>query len=71
VVALPDIAELRLMRDVPLEIEGTVAMGRLTEVSGPIDLGGFRMSVKATEDDTGGAFSLLEAEEPRWGISTN
>ncbi len=30
----------------------------------PIDLGGFRMSVKATEDDTGGAFSLLEADEP-------
>lgn len=29
-----------------------------------IDLGGFRMSVKATGDDTGGAFSLLEAEEP-------
>jgi quercetin dioxygenase-like cupin family protein len=30
----------------------------------PIDLGGFRMSVKATRDDTGGAFSLLEADEP-------
>jgi mannose-6-phosphate isomerase-like protein (cupin superfamily) len=30
----------------------------------PIDLGGFRMSVKATGDQTGGAFSLLEADEP-------
>ena len=30
----------------------------------PIDLGGFRMSVKAARDDTGGAFSLLEADEP-------
>ncbi len=30
----------------------------------PIDLGGFRMSVKATHDDTNGAFSLLEAQEP-------
>lgn len=29
-----------------------------------IDLGGFRMSVKATSDDTRGAFSLLEASEP-------
>jgi len=29
-----------------------------------IDLGGFRMSVKATRDETGGAFSLLEADEP-------
>lgn len=29
-----------------------------------IDLGGFQMSVKATEDMTGGAFSLLEAQEP-------
>jgi quercetin dioxygenase-like cupin family protein len=29
-----------------------------------IDLGGFRMSVKATGDETDGAFSLLEAEEP-------
>ena len=29
-----------------------------------IDLGGFRMSVKATGDDTGDAFSLLEADEP-------
>lgn len=30
----------------------------------PIDLGGFRMTVKATRDETGGAFSLLEAHEP-------
>ncbi len=30
----------------------------------PIDLGGFHMSVKATGDETGGAFSLLEADEP-------
>jgi mannose-6-phosphate isomerase-like protein (cupin superfamily) len=30
----------------------------------PIDLGGFRMSVKATAEDTGGAFTLLEAAEP-------
>jgi len=30
----------------------------------PIDLGGFRMIVKATRDDTGGAFTLLEADEP-------
>jgi mannose-6-phosphate isomerase-like protein (cupin superfamily) len=30
----------------------------------PIDLGGFHMSVKATRDETGGAFSLLEADEP-------
>lgn len=30
----------------------------------PIDLGGFRMSVKATDEQTNGAFSLLEAEEP-------
>lgn len=29
-----------------------------------IDLGGFGMSVKATRDDTGGSFSLLEADEP-------
>jgi mannose-6-phosphate isomerase-like protein (cupin superfamily) len=29
-----------------------------------IDLGGFAMTVKATGDDTGGAFSLLEAKEP-------
>ena len=29
-----------------------------------IDLGIFRMSLKASGDDTGGAFSLLEAEEP-------
>ena len=30
----------------------------------PIDLGNFRMSVKATGDDTGGTFTLLEAAEP-------
>lgn len=30
----------------------------------PIDLGGFRMSVKATDDQTNGAFTLLEAQEP-------
>ncbi len=29
-----------------------------------IDLGGFRMSVKASDAQTNGAFSLLEAEEP-------
>jgi quercetin dioxygenase-like cupin family protein len=29
-----------------------------------IDLGGFRMTVKAADDETNGAFSLLEAEEP-------
>ena len=29
-----------------------------------IDLGTFAMSVKATAEDTGGAFSLLEANEP-------
>ena len=29
-----------------------------------IDLGGFRMSIKATGEQTNGAFSLLEAEEP-------
>jgi mannose-6-phosphate isomerase-like protein (cupin superfamily) len=29
-----------------------------------IDLGGFSMTVKATSDDTSGAFSLLEADEP-------
>jgi mannose-6-phosphate isomerase-like protein (cupin superfamily) len=29
-----------------------------------IDLGAFSMSVKATEDDTDGMFTLLEAEEP-------
>lgn len=29
-----------------------------------IDLGGFSMSVKATEDETDGMFSLLEAQEP-------
>ncbi|MDQ2966811.1 MAG: cupin domain-containing protein [Actinomycetota bacterium] len=29
-----------------------------------IDLGGFRMSVKAAEEDTSGAFTLLEADEP-------
>lgn len=29
-----------------------------------IDLGGFAMSVKATGEETGGAFSLLEADEP-------
>ena len=30
----------------------------------PINLAGFQMSVKATRDETGGAFSLLEANEP-------
>ena len=30
----------------------------------PIDLGSFGMTVKANADDTGGIFSLLEAEEP-------
>src|SRR5437762_6794580 len=29
-----------------------------------IDLGGFSVSVKAGADDTAGAFSLLEADEP-------
>ena len=29
-----------------------------------IDLGGFSMAVKATQDDTEGAFTLLEAQEP-------
>jgi mannose-6-phosphate isomerase-like protein (cupin superfamily) len=29
-----------------------------------IDLGGFSMTVKATDDETGGAFTLLEADEP-------
>jgi mannose-6-phosphate isomerase-like protein (cupin superfamily) len=29
-----------------------------------IDLGAFRMSVKATDTETGDAFSLLEADEP-------
>jgi mannose-6-phosphate isomerase-like protein (cupin superfamily) len=29
-----------------------------------IDLGGFAMSVKASEDETGGTFTLLEAQEP-------
>ncbi len=29
-----------------------------------IDMGNFRMSLKASADDTAGAFSLLEAEEP-------
>ena len=29
-----------------------------------IDLGNFRMSLKATADDTGSAFTLLEAAEP-------
>ncbi len=29
-----------------------------------IDLGGFRMLVKATQDDTNGLFTLLEADEP-------
>jgi len=29
-----------------------------------IALGGFLVTVKATSDDTGGAFSLLEADEP-------
>jgi quercetin dioxygenase-like cupin family protein len=29
-----------------------------------IDLGPFRMSVKATAEETGGSFSLLEADEP-------
>lgn len=30
----------------------------------PIDLGNFQMTVKATGDDTAGAFTLLEANEP-------
>jgi mannose-6-phosphate isomerase-like protein (cupin superfamily) len=30
----------------------------------PIDLSGFRMTVKATGDETVGAFTLLEADEP-------
>jgi mannose-6-phosphate isomerase-like protein (cupin superfamily) len=29
-----------------------------------IDLGGFRMTVKATREDTNGTFTLLEADEP-------
>jgi mannose-6-phosphate isomerase-like protein (cupin superfamily) len=29
-----------------------------------IDLGNFAMSLKASSDDTGGAFTLLEADEP-------
>jgi len=29
-----------------------------------IDLGGFQMTVKATSQQTGGAFTLLEADEP-------
>src|SRR5438270_1856567 len=29
-----------------------------------VDLGSLRMSVKATHDETGGAFSLLETDEP-------
>ena len=29
-----------------------------------IDLGNFAMSVKATAEDTGNAFTLLEADEP-------
>ena len=29
-----------------------------------MDLGSLRMSVKATHDETGGAFSLLETDEP-------
>jgi quercetin dioxygenase-like cupin family protein len=29
-----------------------------------IDMGNFRMSVKASSDETGGAFTLLEADEP-------
>ena len=29
-----------------------------------IDLGGFEMSLKASAEETGGAFSLLEADEP-------
>ena len=29
-----------------------------------IDLGGFQMSLKASEEDTAGAFTLLEADEP-------
>lgn len=30
----------------------------------PVDLGGFRMLIKATNEESGGAFSLLEADEP-------
>lgn len=30
----------------------------------PIDLGGFRMTVKATGEQTAGGFTLLEADEP-------
>lgn len=30
----------------------------------PIDLGNFQMHVKATREETAGAFSLLEADEP-------
>src|SRR5918997_791117 len=30
----------------------------------PIDLGGFHMTVKATGEETAGAFTLLEADEP-------
>lgn len=30
----------------------------------PIDLGGFQMTVKATGDETAGAFTLLESDEP-------
>jgi mannose-6-phosphate isomerase-like protein (cupin superfamily) len=30
----------------------------------PIDLGAFQMTVKATDDQTNGAFTLLEAQEP-------
>ena len=47
------------MRDAGLE-----AIVRRPGEGRKIDLSGFRMSVKATRKETGGAFSLLEATEP-------
>jgi mannose-6-phosphate isomerase-like protein (cupin superfamily) len=40
------------------------ALVRLPGEGRPIDLGAFGMTVKASSDDTGGLFSLLEADEP-------
>jgi hypothetical protein len=44
-----------------IEDSGAAAVLRPGE-GRPIDLGNFRMNVKATGDDTAGAFSLLEAD---------
>jgi mannose-6-phosphate isomerase-like protein (cupin superfamily) len=47
-----------------VEVVNVEAYVRLKGEGRAIDLGGFEMTVKASDTETGGAFSLLEADEP-------